>query len=57
MIMTMNKPYSPIFNRYDLHHLELIVAVSQNSHIFLIVRAYKEPDVNMMSVVKEKQSL
>ena len=50
------KMFSSKFSHYDLYHLELVAIVSKNNNIFLVARAYREPEEKMMSVTRDKQT-
>ncbi len=42
------------FEYYDIFHVELVAVVNQGHHIFLIARAYQEPEAHSLTLNREK---
>lgn len=49
-IYPQQRIYTSRFSSYDLFHVELLVVVSQDSNMFFMVRAYKEPEEDSLTV-------
>lgn len=42
------------FEYYDIYHIELVAIVNQGHNIFLVARAYQEPDAQSLTLNREK---
>lgn len=46
--------YHSSFEYYDIYHIELVATVNQGHNIFLVARAYQEPDAHSLTLNREK---